>query len=174
MSQEIWKDIPDYEGFYQVSNKGRIKSLQYWNGHDFKKGEKILAVTAREVNKNPRYARSVVKLTKNGVKKDFKVHRIVAQVFLENPYNYQVVNHIDGNPLNNEVDNLEWCTQKHNMQQAFDNDNCCKTINSIDRETMVELLNNGFTYDDISQMLGIAKGTVFNYIKKFGIKKIYR
>lgn len=83
-----------------------------------------------------------------------------------------MINHIDGNPLNNKANNLEWCTQKENMEKAFNNDNCCKTINSIDRETMVKLLNN-YNYDDIAEILGIAKGTVFNYIKKFNIKKIY-
>lgn len=172
--QEVWKDIKGYEGFYQISNKGRIKSLQYWNGREFKTGEKILTVHAQKSNTCQSYARSVVKLTKRGGKKTFKVHRLVAEAFLDNPNKYPIVNHKDGNPLNNDVSNLEWCTQKYNMEQAFDNDNCCKAINAIDRETMVELLNNGFTYDEISEMLGIAKGTVFNYIKKFRIKKIYR
>lgn len=55
----------------------------------------------------------------------------------------------------------------------IDNELTIRRINTIDRETMVDLLNNNFTYDDIANMLGIAKGTVFNYIKKFNIKKIY-
>lgn len=172
--KELWKDIEGYEGLYQISNLGRIKSLRYWNGHNFKFGEKILKVTTQKTNSNSNYARGVIRLFKDKVGKDFKVHRLVAKAFIPNPNNYEVINHIDGNPLNNKVENLEWCTQKHNMQQAFNNDNCCKTINSIDREIMVDLLNNNYTYDDISQMLNITKGTVFNYIKKFNIKKIYK
>lgn len=110
---------------------------------------------------------------KEGEAKDFKVHRLVAKAFIQNPNNYKMVNHIDGNPLNNNANNLEWCTQKENIRHAIDNELTIRRINTIDRETMVDLLNNNFTYDDIANMLGIAKGTVFNYIKKFNIKKIY-
>lgn len=160
-----------YKGLYQVSNFGRIKRLNYWNGHNFEKGDKILKVTARK--QNDCYARSVVKLYKDGSKKNFKVHRLVANAFIPNPYNYNIINHIDGNPLNNDVDNLEWCSQKYNMQQAFGDDNCCMPINGIDRETLIELLNNNYTYSEISEMLGIATGTIHNYIKKFNIRKKY-
>lgn len=169
---ELWKDIEGYEGLYQISTLGRVKRLNYWNGHNFCEGEKILKTSICKSNNN--YARTKVKLIKNkDNKKDFKIHRLVAKAFIPNPNNYPVVNHIDGNPLNNKVENLEWCTQKYNMQQAFNNDNCCKTIHGIDRETLVDLLNNNYNYDDIANMLGISKGTVFNYIKKFNIKKMY-
>lgn len=170
--QEVWKDIKGYEGLYQVSNLGRVKRLNYWNGFEYKNGEKILKPTNQK--NTPGYYRSKVKLCNGKDKRDFKVHRLVATAFIPNPNNYPIINHIDGNPLNNRVDNLEWCTQKHNMQEAINTDNSCKTIHTIDREDLVELLNNNFTYDDIAQMLNIAKGTVFNYIKRFNIKKIYR
>ena len=160
-------------GLYKVSNFGRIKRLNYWNGRNFKKGEKILVNSIQKSTSSNNYVRSVVKLYKDKKGKTYKVHRLVAEAFIENPSKFNVINHLDGNPLNNMVDNLEWCTQKHNISNAFNNDNCCKTINGIDRETIVELLNNNYNYDDIAQMLGIAKGTVFNYIKKFKIKKLY-
>lgn len=146
--------------------------MNYWNGHNFITGEKILKTSTQKVNDN--YGRSVVNLYKDKDKKTYKIHRLVAEAFIPNPNNYNVINHIDGNPLNNKVDNLEWCTQKQNLMKAFADDNCCKPINGIDRETLVELLNNRYTYDEISQMLGIAKGTVFNYIRKFKIEKFYR
>ena len=168
---EEWKPIEGYEGIYEISNYGRVKSLIGWNGHQYIKRERVLAPYTERNNKN--YMRSRVKLIKNGEKKDAKVHRLVAKAFIPNPNNYKAVNHIDGNPLNNKVDNLEWCTQKENIIHAIENELTIRRINTIDRETMVELLNNNFSYDEISNMLGIAKGTVFNYIKRFNIKKIY-
>lgn len=150
---------------------GRVKSLLGWNGHSYIKRERILAPYKQQSNKN--YSRSVVKLIKQGAKRDFKVHRLVAEAFIPNPYKYKVVNHKDGNPLNNKVDNLEWCTQKMNVNHAINNELIITRIKTIDRETMVQLLNNNFTYDEIAEMLGVAKGTVFNYIRRFKIRKIY-
>lgn len=168
---EIWKDIKNYEGYYQVSNFGRIKSLQKWNGHNYIKCEKILNPYKQVAGNN--YYRNVVKLIKNKNKKDFKVHRLVAEAFIENPNNYKVVNHKDGNPLNNNVDNLEWCTQKYNSQHSLENELKINRIKTIDREDLLELLNNNYNYDEIAKILNVAKGTIFNYIKKFNIKKMY-
>lgn len=169
--EEIWKPIKDYEGLYEVSNLGRVKSLYGWDGHEYHKREKMLNPYKQKSGKN--YFRSVVKLTKERETKDFKVHRLVAKAFIPNPTNLSVINHIDGNPLNNKVTNLEWCTQNQNIKHSIDNELIVRRINTIDRETMVELLNSGKSYDEIADLLGIAKGTVFNYIKKFEIKKVY-
>lgn len=171
MNKEEWKPIKGYEGLYEISNFGRVKSLVGWNGHKYVKREKILAPYKQQTN--PNYSRSVVKLKKNGKGKEFKVHRLVAKAFIPNPKNYKVINHKDGNPLNNKVNNLEWCTQKMNIKHALENELKVNRINTIDRETMVELLNNNFNYDEIAEILGVAKGTVFNYIRKFKIRKIY-
>ena len=169
--KEIWKDVKGYEGLYQVSNLGRIKSFNGYDGHKYIRREKILNPYKQKSGEN--YYRSVVKLIKNKNSKDYKVHRLVAKAFIPNPNNLPVINHIDGNPLNNRIDNLEWCTQKHNVEHAINMGLKVQTIKTIDRETLVGLLNNRYTYDEISQMLGIAKGTVFNYIKKFKIEKNY-
>lgn len=169
--REVWKDIKNYEGLYQVSNLGRVKSLQGWNGRKYVRRERILNPYTQHIGKT--YYRSVVKLINNGISKDMKVHRLVAIAFLPNPDNYKIINHKDGNPLNNRVDNLEWCTQKYNVNHAIENELSIKRINTIDKETLVTMLNNNFTYDEIAEKLGIAKGTVFNYIRKFNIKKIY-
>ncbi|WP_297712050.1 NUMOD4 domain-containing protein [Clostridium sp.] len=171
MDKEEWKSIKGYEGLYEISNFGRVKSLLGWNGRKYIQRERILAPYKQQSNKY--YSRSVVKLTKDNKTKDFKVHRLVAEAFIPNPNNYKVVNHIDGNPLNNNVENLEWCTQKMNIKHAINNELTITRIKTIDRETMVELLNNNFNYDEIAEMLGVAKGTVFNYIRKFKIRKIY-
>ena len=102
---EIWKDIEGYEGLYQVSNKGRVKSLNY--GRTGK--EKIL----RPGKNNDGYL--IVILYKNGKKKNFRIHRLVAKAFLTNPNNLLEVNHRDENKENNHVENLEWCDRKYNI-----------------------------------------------------------
>lgn len=113
---ETWKDITGYEGLYQVSNYGRIKSLKRkkWNGNGYHIIEgKILKPT---INNAGYY---VVNLSKNGKKELVLVHRIVASEFLENENNLPVINHKDGNKLNNHVDNLEWTTYQHNNIHAI-------------------------------------------------------
>lgn len=102
--QEIWKDISGYEGLYQVSNLGRIKSLKGY----YHRKEKILKSGIR----NGYY---VINLSKKRERKSYQVHRLVAQAFIPNPDNYLIINHKDENPLNNYVGNLEWCSQKHNV-----------------------------------------------------------
>lgn len=111
---EIWKDIQDYEGKYQVSNLGRIKSLQRWSGKKFYNREKILTPY---INKKNGYA--YIYLTKNNKGKNIRVHRLVAKAFLDNSNNYSDVNHKDCNRTNNNVNNLEWCTRSYNIKYAL-------------------------------------------------------
>lgn len=116
--KEIWKDIIGYEGRYMISNKGQVKSLP------------------RKVNRN-----NSVQITKEIIKKlrinksgyntaylaiiksyrHFMVHRLVAIAFIPNKENKPFINHIDGNKLNNHVDNLEWCTSSENIKHAYKN-----------------------------------------------------
>lgn len=115
--EEIWKDIKGYEGIYQVSNLGKVRSLdrykyqkgRYGQMRRFYKG-KILKLS------KDKYGYLTVKLCH---KIFYKVHRLVAQTFLENPKNKYTVNHKDGNKQNNSVDNLEWATVKENVQHAY-------------------------------------------------------
>lgn len=112
MDNEIWRDIDGYIGLYQVSNYGRVKSLDNYdicNGYKrFRKG-KIL----KQTNHNQGY--KSVNLYKDKKAKTYTVHRLVAQEFLPNPNNLPEVNHKDENKLNNCVENLEWCDKKYNM-----------------------------------------------------------
>ena len=104
LENEIWKDIRGYEGIYKISSYGRVWSLK-------RKGvvkEKILSQTYN----NNGYLR--ISLNKNNKSKSILVHRLVAQSFIPNPNNLPCVNHKDENKLNNQVDNLEWCTHKYN------------------------------------------------------------
>ena len=101
---EIWRDIKNYEGLYQVSNLGRVKSLNY--RHTGR--EQIL----KPIKYNNDYLR--INLWKNNKMKTHTIHRIVAQTFLDNPNNYPCINHIDENKTNNNITNLEWCTHEYN------------------------------------------------------------
>ena len=102
---EMWKDIEGYEGLYQVSNTGQAKSLNY-------KGSGEAKLLKQSTNKQG-YKR--ITLCKNGKTKRYSVHRLVALAFIPNPDNLPIINHKDENPSNNNVNNLEWCTYKYNI-----------------------------------------------------------
>lgn len=112
--QEVWKDIAGYEGYYQVSNLGRIKSLQTMKYSHIKKC--AIAVMREKILKpypdTKKYL--LVDLKKDGNRDTQKVHRLVAKAFISNENNYPQVNHKDENKQNNCVDNLEWCTNQYN------------------------------------------------------------
>lgn len=112
MKEEIWKNIEGYEGLYQVSNLGRVKSLDKYlpdtlGRVSFRK-EKIICQLQRG-------GYLAVQIWKKGKNKKFLVHRLVATAFIPNPDNLPQVNHKDENKANNNVDNLEWCTHQYNM-----------------------------------------------------------
>lgn len=108
---EIWRDIPGYEGLYQVSSLGRVKSRYAKNGR-LSTEFRILSLGVDQDG----YFK--LTLCKDKKYKYTKVHRVVAETFIPNEYNYEVINHIDGNKLNNRVENLEWCDVKHNVTHA--------------------------------------------------------
>lgn len=110
---EIWKDIIGYEGLYQVSNMGRVKSLERNDYCCHHRTEKIL----KERNRNKK-GYKMVALYK-GNKKEFSIHRLVAQAFIPNPENKPCIDHIDTNPSNNRVENLRWVTAKENQNNPL-------------------------------------------------------
>ena len=116
--KEAWKDIPGYEGLYQASTNGKIKSLprKKWNGHQF--------ITTKERILTPRtdkkgYACYV--LYKSGVRKNFKGHYLILNTFIKNVSNKKQINHKDGIKSNNILSNLEYSTPSENIIHAYEN-----------------------------------------------------
>ena len=109
--EEIWKDIIGYEGIYQISSLGRIKSFQQRNQFGNKKARILSGWKTKS-----HYPKII--LIKDGKKERKYIHRLIAEAFIPNPNHYKFINHIDGNKQNYSIENLEWCTQKYNMLHA--------------------------------------------------------
>lgn len=119
---EVWKPIKGYEGLYEVSNLGRVRSLdrvgfqRHWQGGQSRylhKG-KVLKPCKRP------NGYMCISLKKDGVLKTHSIHRLVALHFIPRIEGKNCINHLDANPKNNNVSNLEWCTQSENIQYAYD------------------------------------------------------
>lgn len=131
---EVWKDIKDYEGLYQVSNLGRVKSLDRFVVNRLLKGN-------IKITKTDFYGYIPVSFTKNGKRKTFKVHRLVAKTFIDNNDNKPCVNHINGVKHDNVLSNLEWVTYKENFSHAL-NMGLRKKINYERSIIMLDLNGN--------------------------------
>lgn len=113
VTTEVWKAIPGHEGAYEVSNFGRVRSLdrQQWQGR------RLCNLRGRILKPIPNQLGYLYVNLKRNTKPIF-IHRLVACGFVENPQSFTVVNHIDGNPSNNHYSNLEWCTHRENIRHA--------------------------------------------------------
>lgn len=150
MQQEIWKDIPGYDGMYQVSNLGRVKSYmnQYGHGIRFMNGE--LTKTG--------YIQ--VSLTKRGKQQRFKIHRLVAMAFIPNPDSLPQINHKNETKTDNRVENLEWCTAKYNVNYGS-----CIQRRSITNGKSVRCTDTGnifYSCGDAARKMGLD----FSHIAK--------
>lgn len=153
---EKWRDIPEYEGRYAVSDIGNVMNV---------KKDKLLRPFDRAVtsNKNKK-GYLTVHLTGNGFKyKNKSVHSLVLLAFERPRKKGEVINHIDGNPSNNRLENLEYCTQSHNRKQDFvtgrqsflgEKNNSAK-INSTQVLEIVKLRSKGHTYRAIAKIYGL-------------------
>lgn len=159
---EIFKEIEGYEN-YQVSNYGSVKSL----GNGKTRKEKVL----KPFNTTKGYLQ--VELSKQGKRKNYYVHRLVAQAFLQNPNNYEEVNHKDEDKTNNHVTNLEWCDRKYNINYGTLKEKISKQVLCVETgvvypSTMEVQRQLGFAQTNISKCcngkLKQAYGYTWRYV----------
>lgn len=167
MKQEIWTPVKEYENYYHVSNiGGKVKSLaKTWSVG--KKGDTILKFGKRKHKKMLYY---FVVLCVNKIKRYVSVHRLVAQHYVDNPNNYDVVNHLDSNTLNNDADNLEWTTTQGNVIHSFSHGNRVamrgerhggSKLKENDIIEIKKMLNTGgLTHKEIAEMYGVGRTVV--------------
>lgn len=167
--EEIWKDVKGYEGLYKVSNLGRVKAIR------------------NNLIRKPRAGRHgylYVNLCKNGVHKTFKIHRLVALHFIENPNNHPMINHKDEIKTNNIVDNLEWCDEKYNVNYGTGLLRRAKTQTrkiiqySIKGEIIKEWNglreikeNTGFSQSSISQCCNKKYKTSYGFVWRYAPRR---
>lgn len=126
LRKEIWKQIKGYEGYYEVSNLGNVKSVKRF--YRLKENGKKVEVKEKYINPFISSGYSRVSLTKNGKSKKYSVHRLVAEAFIPNPNNLPLVNHKDETRNNNCVNNLEWCTHRYNINYGTTIERISKSV----------------------------------------------
>lgn len=169
MDNEIWKDVPNYEGYYMASNFGRLVSLVGWDGHRHVERKRIINGWIQKADSNGTYKRRIVTLTKEGIKEELKVHRIIALTFISNAEGKPNINHIDGNPLNNHVENLEWCTQKENNKHAVEMG--LRRIEAYENtDEVIRLYKKGMSVREIAEKHSASNLTINRIIETAGIR----
>ena len=168
--EEVWKFIPGYENYYKVSNFGNFESVERWikderteNGLRLYPAKKLKTETTKD-----NYQRIV--LMKDGIKKRYMCHRLVAETFLEHKEGKDIVNHIDGNKSNNNVQNLEWCTHKENTKHAWET-GLCKPHYYCSSNKMVKCIETNEVFISISEAARAIKrstASLQNAIKRNG------
>ena len=163
---EIWKDIEGYEGHYQVSNLGRIMSIERLTTSKSEKKPRKFGGIYLKYQDNDGY--KMVSLCKNSIQKYMSVHRIVGKAFIPNPNNCPDINHKNLNKSDNRVENLEWVTEKQNIQHAIANgrinhifgENNHKSILTWELIKQIReeyLLNNKISQSALGKKYGVSK-----------------
>lgn len=174
MGTEIWKPKKDYEGLYEVSNFGNIMSLNYRNT-----GKSKLLKPIKDKN-----GYLNVGLYKDGEKKWFLVHRLIAETFIPNPENLPHINHKDEDKTNNRADNLEWCTPKNNCNYGTRNERVGKAMTNgklskpvlqlsltgdLIREWLstMECERNGFDHGNVAACCRGERNSAYGFIWRY-------
>ena len=165
---EVWKDILGYEGMYQVSNLGNIRSLDRIVLNGGKYPSLINGKNISLAGDGRGYLMFII--CKNGTRKTIKVYWAVAKAFIPNPENKKEINHINGIKTDNRVENLEWVTHKENMQHAIltglinnrgENHKSAK-LKNVDVIKIRELLVNGLSQYKIAKMYNVHRSTIMH------------
>lgn len=162
MTSEIWKDIVGYEGMYQVSNMGNVKSLERILINKIGVKKKYSGRLLHKNKSTDGYVQAI--LSKDCICKSINIHTLVAIAFIENPENKKEVNHINGIKIDNHVGNLEWLTHQENMDHAKKNNLIYKTPEAT-RQEVRTLFAAGMNRAQIEKKLKIAWGTVNTILK---------
>jgi hypothetical protein len=164
---ELWLPVVGYEGYYEVSNIGRVRSVDrkviYADGRIFMYQGKVLSYNVNKIN-----GALMVHLYKNAKRMAYTVHRLVLSAFSPTCDSTLEVNHKNGNRADNSVDNLEWCTRKENMQHGFrtglinntgtnHGNNVYNDLQIIEAKVM---LKKGFSLGEIETKTGVKKATL--------------
>jgi hypothetical protein len=166
--ENIWKEIPGYEGIYEVSCNGEVKSLS----RKIRKlnHKSIFLIQTKEKILKPEIVwnnRLRVVLCRDKSKKRVQIHRIVALTFIPNPENKPCINHIDGNPQNNNYKNLEWCNSKENAQHAV-RTGLWKQIKKLNdkqiEEIRIQKSSSSKTYNQLAIDFNVSISTIYNVI----------
>lgn len=170
---DTWRDVAGYEGLYKVNSSGIIVAYERvrFSGGVFRRyKEKILNQCVNSAGYK------VVDLTKNGITSTKSMHRILATAFKPVPdMDKMVINHIDFNRQNNDLDNLEWCTQKYNVNHTKQNGRLNTArgekqgrskFNDSDVPNIVRLYNSGMKQIEIAKMYGVHKSTISEIVTR--------
>ena len=163
MTNQNWYPIKNFEDRYLINKNGQVKSLKPFRGSNpiILKGscpKGYLLVTLQDVSKK--------------IKKVRSIHRLLAETFIPNPNNYPVINHKDGNKLNNSLDNLEWCTVSHNNLHAYKN-GLNKAVNGekhyrhiLKEGDIADIRNSSKTNKELSDIYSVDASTI-SHIRRY-------
>lgn len=162
--EEIWKTIDGYEGYYEISSLGRLRSCD----RTIEQGRNILRLKGRLMK--PHICSTtgyyMTMLSKSGISKRFPLHRLIAKAFVPNPENKPLVDHINGNRTDNRIRNLRWCTNKENLtfpiaseNRILCKQNVSKKVAQLDKTTL-KAINVFRSVGEVKRQLGFAKQNI--------------
>lgn len=177
--EELWKPVKDYEGLYEVSNLGNVRSIAHTT-RVFRYGKPMDVFHPSKVLKPQERSHGYLAVClygkggKNGRFTQTSVHRMVAEAFVPNPRGCSEVNHIDEDKQNNRADNLEWCTRRENIRHGTCIERSVKKrINNVPRQRAIQrydldgnLIDEFINAWDAERKLGIKKHCIYNSLYK--------